>query len=324
MAILNCGLVPIHPLTLIPNDKLGVDVYLFNEDQGTTVKFLGANQHVTEAVFSFFLSNPHQRVFIAETSVDSYMQHLHDNFEKWIVEPRVPRILKTTIATECIHSSFAKGHRSRSIEQLVESSIDCSLRLIRYAPEIKICGRELQKSLRHDSSFVTHAVNTSFLVYMIAKALGYHNDILVEMCTGALLHDIGKIDSGYLKSSLRLSEAKSQDWTERSSKTHPIEGFRRLCHLPGVTEVHLMMCYQHHEQIDGQGFPVGLLGNELHEASRICSVANRYDRLTSNRTNRPAITRMAALRVMEAQRNTILDSEFFRCLDRIMSEPSNN
>ncbi|MEQ1825672.1 MAG: HD domain-containing phosphohydrolase [Pirellula sp.] len=324
MAILNNGLVPVHPLTLVPNYRAGTNIYLWNEERASTVKFLAGEQLVTEGVFGYFAANPHQQIFVAEACFESYRQHLLEHIDTWLAEPRVPRILKTTVTAECMHALLTNSYGQRSISELITTCIDCSERLVRYAPQIQINGRDLQRSLRHDSGFVCHAVNTAIYVYLITKTLGYGDDAIVEMCTGAMLHDVGKIHSGYLKSDSNKPFPASKDWTDRSTMTHPIDGFRRLCHQTQVTETHLMMCYQHHERIDGKGFPVGLLGNELHEASRICSVANRYDRLTSCRSNRVPITRLAALRVMESERNTLLDSEFFRCLDRIMSGPLTN
>ena len=72
------------------------------------------------------------------------------------------------------------------------------------------------------------------------------------------------------------------------------------------------MCYQHHERPDGKGFPVGLMSDEIHEASKICAVANRYEGLTSDCSHRQAMTRLAALRVLESEKNTALDSEMIQ------------
>ena len=83
-----------------------------------------------------------------------------------------------------------------------------------------------------------------------------------------------------------------------------------------------MVCYQHHERPDGKGFPVGLLGDEIQIASRICAVANRFDGLTSERADRPAMTRLAALRVLESEKNTALDMEVTKCLEQKMSQTS--
>jgi HD-GYP domain-containing protein (c-di-GMP phosphodiesterase class II) len=324
MAILDKSLVPIHPLSLVPGYSPGTDVYLWNEERGSTVKYLGREQIVTEAAYQLFSSDPNQKVFITHSSLDAYYEHLFSHLDEWIEEARVPRLLKTAVVAECLHTLLQRGYSHRSLGHLILASWECAQRLVRYVPKIQMCGRELQRTLRHDSSYVSHAVNSAMYFYLIAKPLGFGSDALIEMCAGAMLHDVGKIDVGFFRTGSNNSFPASKDWTDRSTRTHPIDGFRRLCHESNITETQLMMCYQHHERIDGQGFPVGLLGNELIDATRILAVVNRYDRLTSQRSNRQPITRLAALRVMDSERNTLLDSEYVRCMDRIMSKPSSN
>jgi HD-GYP domain-containing protein (c-di-GMP phosphodiesterase class II) len=318
------GLVPIHPLTLVPGYCMGTNVYIWNEEKGATVKLLSNEQLVTESTFSFLDTNRHLKLFVENTSFQSYQKYLFDHLETWISEPRVPSILKASVVAECLHAEFSAAFEARSINQIVKSSIACSNRLVDYGGQINLCGRELKSSLRHDSSFVTHAINTAFYSFLIAQDFHSEKSFLLDILSGAMLHDIGKLDRDLFDSDQIDDKGSPKDWTDRRSKTHPTEGFRRLCHVPEVTETHLMICYQHHERIDGQGFPVALLGNEIHEASRICAVANRYDGLTSERCHRPAMTRLAAMRILESEKNHALDSEVVRCLSSKINSPSNN
>ena len=48
----------------------------------------------------------------------------------------------------------------------------------------------------------------------------------------------------------------------------------------------LMLIYQHHERLNGSGYPVGLCGDEVHEWARICAVADVFDAMTSDRPYR--------------------------------------
>jgi HD-GYP domain-containing protein (c-di-GMP phosphodiesterase class II) len=318
------GLVSIHPLTLVPNSRLGANVYLWNSENDTAVKFLGEDQDVTEGVFGFLRSNPQQKLFVERTSYSSYQSYLFDNLDSWLRDNRVPSILKTTIVAECVHSQLSKAFAELSINALVTSGIECASRMFDFANKAKISGRELRSSLRRDDSFVTHAVNTAFYSLLIALIYCDDEQMVLDLCAGAILHDIGKLDRELFGSDQPSDLGSQKDWTERSIQTHPTDGFRRLCHVPLCVETHLMVCYQHHERIDGKGFPVGLYGDEIHNASKICAVANRYDGLTSNRANRPAMTKAAALRIMDTERNTQFESEVVRCLDRVLNNPSNN
>ena len=92
-----------------------------------------------------------------------------------------------------------------------------------------------------------------------------------------------------------------------------------LCKEPGVNEIHLMICYQHHERLDGKGGPVGLIENELLDETKICAVANRFDGLTSKRSQRLSMTRSAALLLMESECGTVIDKEAWKCLNQQLS-----
>lgn len=318
------GLIAIHPLTLVPNYCAGTNIYIWNEKTNTTVKFLSSEQPVTESTFSFLFANPSQKIFIDESSYSSYQAYLIENLEAWLVEPRVPGILKTAAIAEYFHCQFTTGFNGKSIRSMLDKSKDCCKHLGQLSNHFKMNGRDLQRVLRHDSNFTTHAVNTAFYAYLIAEKSGYAGEMITEVCVGAMMHDVGKIEPGLLDSTSLVESTSSSDWMQRVAKSHPIEGFRRLCHEPGITEPQLLMAYQHHEKPDGKGFPVGLIGNEIHEASRICAVANRYDGLTSDRSDRRAMTRMAAFRVMDSEKNTALDSEVIKCLEAAMSQTSTN
>jgi len=318
------GLIPIHPLTLVPNYCAGTNIYLWNEKTQATVKFLSSEQIVSQSSFSFLIANPEQKVYVEDTSYQSYQDYLIENLEAWLVETRVPRMLKTAVVTEYFHTQYSKAYQQKTVSAMLASGNDCCQKLGNLGHHIEINGRELQRILRHDDSFVTHAVNTAFYTYLIAECRGYCAEMIIDVCVGAMIHDIGKIEPSFLDDNSELMSGTDHDWSEESRNAHPTEGFRRLCNEPGITTTQLLMTYQHHERPDGKGFPVGLWNDEVHEASKICAVANRFDGLTSNRPHRPGMTRLASLRVMEPEKNTALDSEMIRCLEEKLNQVSTN
>jgi HD-GYP domain-containing protein (c-di-GMP phosphodiesterase class II) len=83
-----------------------------------------------------------------------------------------------------------------------------------------------------------------------------------------------------------------------------------------------MMVYQHHERVDGCGYPVGLQGNEIHEWARICAVANSYDALLRDvpQHDRRAVDNV--LRNLELQSDRSLDKEITQCwIETIKANP---
>jgi response regulator RpfG family c-di-GMP phosphodiesterase len=74
----------------------------------------------------------------------------------------------------------------------------------------------------------------------------------------------------------------------------------------------LLMCYQHHENFDGSGFPVQLVDQEIHVGARICAIANRFDHLTSNENPRMAYAPGSAGRILEQDKSNRFDPEIMK------------
>ena len=242
---------------------------------------------VTESMFSFLLSNPGQKVFIQDGCTSTYHAYLDEHLATWLAETLIPRVLKTAVFAESMRGQFARAFEFHSVQKLLECSNQCG-ETSRHSGRLCIwMDAKCTAPLGTIRVFVTHAVNTAFYAYLITEQQGHVEESISEICSGVMLHDIGKIELESILSREAVSNEPAQDWTQRREKAHPTEGFKSLCHEPGVTATQLMVCYQHHERPDGHGFPVGLVRDEIDVASKICAVANRFDGLTCQREGRP-------------------------------------
>ena len=111
------------------------------------------------------------------------------------------------------------------------------------------------------SELIAHSLNVCFLSMLTAKALGYNKKQLEYVAIGSLLHDLGLVLPH--DDSLLLH--------------HPILGYDLLRKQRGIPEASLQIVLQHHEQIDGRGFPYGVNGGSLLEGSQICGLASDFD-----------------------------------------------
>ncbi|WP_219641264.1 HD-GYP domain-containing protein [Cohnella sp. CFH 77786] len=108
---------------------------------------------------------------------------------------------------------------------------------------------------------IAHSLNVCFLSMLTAKALGYGERLLREVAIGSLLHDIGL----------------AVPLEDKLVMNHPLIGFDILRKVPGIPTNALQIVLQHHERIDGRGFPQGIRGRAFREASQICAVACEFD-----------------------------------------------
>lgn len=125
----------------------------------------------------------------------------------------------------------------------------------------------------------SHLLRVRFYSEAIARQLKLPEDQVVEIGYSSMMHDVGKLNvpDEILKKAAKLTP---QEWVEM--KKHPLKGAAILRDQPfyGVAREIAM---NHHERWDGAGYPEGRRGEEIPLSSRIVSVADVFDALTSSR-----------------------------------------
>lgn len=137
--------------------------------------------------------------------------------------------------------------------------------------------------IKHASTYeYEHALNVAVLSLIIGIELRFNKHELFTLFTGAILHDLGKvfIDPKIIeKGNLRSEEEKDL------YKTHPLEGYNYLKDNRGFSAASKIVTLQHHEHMDGSGYPEGINHYAIHKNSKIVAIANSYDGMTSFRDN---------------------------------------
>jgi HD-GYP domain-containing protein (c-di-GMP phosphodiesterase class II) len=152
----------------------------------------------------------------------------------------------------------------------------------------------------HDYYTYTHSVNVGFHAVALSKALfrksSSHN--MHELGAGFFLHDLGKvrIDLAILNKPDKLTDDEMNEM-----RKHPNLGFNILNETHQLTEECRTIVLQHHERNDGKGYPKGMLGDEIHIYGKICSIADVFDALTSDRPYRRTLQTFEALKLMREQ-----------------------
>lgn len=148
---------------------------------------------------------------------------------------------------------------------------------------------------RHDEYTFGHCVNVCVLSVMMGVALELDDLTLHDLAMGAILHDVGKtrIPEQIL---LKPSRLNAVEWDEM--RQHTRYGFDILRDCGGLSTRAAHVAYQHHERVNGSGYPRGLAGEGVHFFARIAAVADTYDAMTSDRIYRKGVTPFEALQVI--------------------------
>jgi len=128
-----------------------------------------------------------------------------------------------------------------------------------------------------DIGTYNHSKSVAFLCVKMAEILGLDEQIRGSIFLEGLLHDIGKI--GISDAIIKKSAALSPDEYD-IIKEHPVIGERILSGIPGFDEIGNIIKH-HHEKYDGSGYPDGLSGEGIPLESRIITVADSFDAMTT-------------------------------------------
>jgi PAS domain S-box-containing protein len=156
-----------------------------------------------------------------------------------------------------------------------------------------------------DAYTAGHQTQVAKLARAIAKEMRLSEDQIEGLFVSAVVHDLGKINipSEILSTPRRLTPVEFE-----LIKTHPAIGYNILKHIEfpwRVAEIIL----QHHERINGSGYPQGLKGNEISMESRILSVADVVEAMTSHRPYRPALGLQKALEEISQFKGILYDEQ---------------
>ncbi|MEW8955170.1 HD domain-containing phosphohydrolase [Clostridium sp.] len=137
-----------------------------------------------------------------------------------------------------------------------------------------------------------HCVNVAVLSLIIGIKLELTKGDLKDLCLGALLHDIGKI---FIPNHVLNKPSRLNDKEFQIIKDHPLKGYHYLRHINNIPTNSRLIVLQHHEKVDGTGYPFGKGQEEISILSKIVSIADVYDALTSNRPYRLPLSPNEAL-----------------------------
>ena len=158
-------------------------------------------------------------------------------------------------------------------------------------------ARGLLRVCQHDHTTFTHSVNVGMYGTCLARRLyGTHSSHnLRELGAGFFLHDLGKtgISQAILNKPGKLSERELV-----AIRSHPYRGFALLAEANQASEECRLIALQHHERDGGGGYPQGRSGSEIHHYARICSIADVFDALVSQRPYKDAVSPYRALEIM--------------------------
>lgn len=171
----------------------------------------------------------------------------------------------------------------------------------------KSLGELFQDLVDQRPSVAAHSLRVGAVAHDLAAALGWGTDDRKVALKGGWFHDVGKIDIP-----IEILEKPSQLSLEEELlvRRHPSTGAKlvRACTRGDeISERVAIVIEQHHERLDGKGYPCGLLGPQIDPVARLIAVVDAYFAMTEGRPYMPTLTSAAALAELQLNAGTQFD-----------------
>ena len=167
----------------------------------------------------------------------------------------------------------------------------------------------------YDNYTFTHMVNVSILTMGQARALGIEGKLLREFGVSALMHDIGKVKT---PKEVLNKPSKLTDPEFEIMRRHPVDGAEILRRTPEMPILAPVVAFEHHLRMDGTGYPFGARRSTLNLGTMLCSIADVYDAMRSQRAYQGALPTDRILAVLQKNDGTQFDQHLVRRFTQLL------
>jgi HD-GYP domain-containing protein (c-di-GMP phosphodiesterase class II) len=301
-------------------DKTCVDLYLQYHEEPTEepVLYRDAGYPLSKDRAQGLAKRFQDTLYVSACDYASFSRdlanYMEEAFEKDVLQPLESyELLQYAVSVE-----IEQTLRMVQSDEYVHKTQSIGRQISRLLAEEKVLPIDLFQIVRHDFQTFVHVTNVAGYATLLAKELGICDSTELEkIAVGGLLHDLGK--RHIPRSILNKTEVLTRtEW--EIIQQHPQRGYEELCHRNHLEHGQLMMVYQHHEHVNGAGYPVGILGNEIHPWARLLAVVDVFDALTGERPYRIPNTPEQAIEFLTSRAGTQFDEEMVQCWASAMTK----
>jgi putative nucleotidyltransferase with HDIG domain len=289
----------IHPSSPVPFD-------LFLIVNQRMVHYLRAGDHLTAQKLLKFDNKAPDSFFIRSGDREKYKHYIHTIISSDRINPAEKALVLKESAFSLIEELFEAPnikHVLAESKKIVNDFID----LMQSEPSAMA---NLIGLSSHDFYTYNHSLDVCIYRLGLGQILGINGQDLHTLGQGALFHDIGK---RFLKPEIITKEGPLDEAEWEEMKKHPVYGLNILTEH-NMNEIVKACCFEHHESRVGNGYPQGLVGNEIHPFARIVAISDTYDALTTKRSYQPPMSPTDAIELMRGKLAGRFDEDMMKVM----------
>ena len=252
------------------------------------------------------LKNKIRCLYIKQDEQKKFHEYMENNFHEIITDTNVSHDEKTRLVYNTATNVVKDLFENPSVN--FERTKSFASNLAGYIIEDSKAAESLIQIAIHEYYTYTHSVNVAAVGTLFGKYLGLKGKELRLICSGILLHDIGKtrISTDIINKKGKLTKREFEE-----IKKHPELGVEVLEEAGITVNEERLITLQHHEDYDGGGYPYGLKRDEIHLYGKIVRIIDIYDAITTNRSYAGAKRPFSALKEMQEKMSQCFDTELF-------------
>jgi HD-GYP domain-containing protein (c-di-GMP phosphodiesterase class II) len=308
--------------TILPSTVSGVAFFQRDSPHAPARLYRGPDYPFQSSDIKQLLERGIHTLYVASDEYHQYQHYLRDNLSSILEDETRSVEQRFGNLNEVVRDVVGAAFKTQNVDKTVEATKEVAQHTVDLICREDAVASELCDVMFHDYNTFTHSTNVTYYCVLLANRLGIGDkDDLHAIAVGALLHDLGKlgISEAILNKPGPLSDAEFD-----IIKRHPADGLTKLCSREDLNFGQLMIVYQHHERLDGQGYPVGLVEDEIHPWAKLCAVVDVYEALTSHRPYRSALSPSEAFKTMDRDEGSALDKGMYQCWKEMIQGNSPN
>ncbi|MGN6368541.1 MAG: HD domain-containing phosphohydrolase [Phycisphaerae bacterium] len=260
-------------------------------------------------------------IYIPMSCQGKFQNQVEENLAKVAADPSVALSAKSALvyetSLELIDEVLTEQGVAKNLPRLEKVARSISTLVMQNGQAFS----HLFATAQHDFYTATHMVNVGTWMTSLACAMGIEDEKLLNAaCTAGMVHDVGKmyVPEDVLNKAGALSD---EEWGYL--RGHPQRGYEHLKSQGVTDEIVLRVCLEHHERMDGTGYPRRIAGRDMHIMSKICAVVDSFDAMTAMRPFKNKVKTIAeAVQILQSETPNKYDDEIVKTWVGLLTKAS--
>lgn len=292
------------------------DVALYIKTGTNYILYKSHGRDFTASDHDRLATNGVEFVYVSKDDIDVINHHMESNVERFLKSDALSSKAKGKViyqtSVNYVGDVFTNPAKSSDLERtkrLVEN-------LLFYISDNPDAIKSLESVMSHNYFTFVHSLQVASLVLLMhSDAYALSRDEMLDVGTGAILHDFGKI---FVPQEILNKNGKLTDAEIEILKRHPEDGYTFLKQKGGLSPVSLEIVRLHHERCNGTGYPLKLQHRDIPRSAQVTAVADVYCVLTVDRNGTKTMPPHIALQMMRYEMQDAFAPHLLDTLEKLV------